>query len=119
MDQKKTCICDCGREYVPKPKYKDSRVKCTTCIRHTKSSEVKAKAVKYLGGKCVDCEFTGHPVAFDFDHKDPTQKEFKISGKYIFRWKELKKELDKCDLRCCRCHRIKHYLIDFPQSGSF
>lgn len=103
-------VCDCGREYVPPAKYKDSRVRCKDCLKTLKASEIKAKCVEYLGGKCVDCEFEGHPVAFDFDHKDPSQKEYKISGNYIFRWKELRKELDKCELRCCRCHRIKHYI---------
>lgn len=103
-------ICDCGKEYIPPKKYKDDRVKCSACLKTTKASEVKARAVAYLGGKCVDCGFSGHPVAFDFDHKDPAQKEFKISGNYIFRWVELVKELNKCVLRCCRCHRIRHYL---------
>ena len=77
---------------------------------------MKARAVEYLGGKCIDCGFTGHPIAFDFDHRDPHDKEFKISGKYIFRWKELKKELNKCDLRCAICHRLRHYREEFPES---
>lgn len=110
----KSYICDCGVEYLPKLKYKDSRVKCSKCISKTRTSDVKAKAVKYLGGKCVDCGFKGHPVAFDFDHKNPSQKEFKISGKYIYRWSELVKELDKCQLRCSNCHRIRHYLEQYP-----
>jgi hypothetical protein len=62
----------------------------------------------------VDCKKTFHPVCYDFDHMDPTVKEFKISGKYIFRWEELKKELDKCELRCATCHRLRHYLLEFP-----
>lgn len=94
---------------MPKQKYKDDRVKCSSCIKLTKASDVKARAVKYLGGKCVDCGFSGHSVAFDFDHKNPSEKEFKISGNYIFRWAELKKELDKCELRCSNCHRIRHW----------
>lgn len=110
--QKKYPICDCGKAYIPHPKYKDERVKCPSCIKSTKASEVKARCVTYLGGKCVDCGFGGHSVAFDFDHKDPLKKEFKISGHYIFRWTILKKELDKCELRCSNCHRIKHYLED-------
>lgn len=114
----KTFICDCGREYIPRKKYNDTRVKCSICIRNTHSWEVKSRAIKHLGGKCVDCGYCGHPVAFDFDHKDSAQKEFKISGKYIFRWKELVKELDKCQVRCSNCHRIRHYLIEFPESGS-
>jgi len=116
--QEKTYICDCGNVYVPKQKYKDARVKCSSCISKTRSSDVKAKAIKYLGGKCIDCGYKGHPVAFDFDHKDPSQKEFKISGNYILRWAELRAELDKCELRCSNCHRIRHYLIEFPDNGS-
>ena len=110
-------ICDCGREYTPRPKYNDTRIKCSVCIKTVKSYEVKLKAIQYLGGKCVDCGYMGHPVAFDFDHKNPLEKEFKISGKYKFRWKELKKELNKCSLRCSNCHRIRHYQIDFPNNG--
>jgi hypothetical protein len=105
----KPLICDCARAYTPPPKYKDTRVRCKDCLKTLKSSEVKAKCVEYLGGKCVDCGFEGPAVAFDFDHRNPTSKEFKISGNYLFRWAVIKKELDKCELRCCRCHRIKHY----------
>lgn len=104
--------CDCGKEYTPNPKYKDSRVRCNECLKQIKAADIKAKCVAYLGGKCIDCQGVFLPVAFDFDHRDPTQKEFKISGSYIFRWKDLKKELDKCDLRCSNCHRIRHYIED-------
>jgi hypothetical protein len=111
----RTYVCDCGVEYSPNPKYNDLRVKCNSCVKKTRAAEVKAKAVKYLGGKCVDCNFDGHPVAFDFDHRNPAEKQFKISGKYIYRWAELKRELDRCALRCCRCHRIRHYLEEFGE----
>jgi hypothetical protein len=105
-------VCDCGKPYTPK-KGQDPRIKCAACVKKTTSREIKAKAVAYLGGKCVDCQYEGHPVAFDFDHKDPKQKEFKISGHYKFRWKELKRELDKCALRCSNCHRVRHYIEEF------
>lgn len=105
-------ICDCGEKYVPNPKYKDTRVKCDKCIKNIRASEVKKRAVKYLGGKCTDCGYDEYHIAFDFDHIKPREKSYKISGKAIslFRWKELKKELNKCQLRCSNCHRIRHYL---------
>lgn len=105
-------ICDCGKSYVPNPKYKDERVKCDECIKKTKAAEIKKKAIRYLGGKCVDCGYKKHHVAFDFDHLYPADKHFKISGNAIFRWKEIEKELDKCVLRCSNCHRIRHYEMD-------
>lgn len=114
MARKKPLVCDCGREYKPK-QGQDHRIKCPTCVKNTRSREVKEKCVAYLGGKCVDCGFEGHPVAYDFDHADPSQKSFKISGCYMFLWRYLKKELDKCVLRCCRCHRIRHYIEEFGE----
>lgn len=101
--------CDCNREYNPDIKYKDIRVKCNVCIKNTKAEDVKIKALKYLGGKCVNCGCR-HVAALEFHHLDPAKKSFKISGSLkLFRWKELKKELDKCRILCSNCHRIFHY----------
>lgn len=111
-------VCDCGKHYIPNAKYKDVRVKCDSCIKKSSAREMKLKAVHYKGGKCKDCNFDGHSVAFDFDHKNPTEKKFKLSGKALalFRWKEIKRELDQCDLRCSNCHRIRHYIEKYPDS---
>jgi hypothetical protein len=109
-------VCDCGKPYIPNPKYQDHRVKCDFCIKGTKAALIKKKCVEYLGGKCVDCKGEFLPVVFDFDHKNPEEKSFKISGKAIYRWNEIKKELDKCDLRCSNCHRLRHYLLENPQT---
>jgi hypothetical protein len=67
---------------------------------------MKAAAVHYLGGKCVVCGKTGHPVIFDFHH--PGQKDFSISEAGTIAWARVKKELDKCDLLCGECHRLEH-----------
>ena len=104
--------CDCGKEYTPNPKYKDHRVKCDSCIKKTKASEVKKRLVEYKGGRCKDCDQEYYPVVFDFDHIDPDEKSFKISGKAIYRWRELIKEVKKCDLRCANCHRLRHYMLE-------
>ena len=110
--------CDCGKQYTPNPKYKDHKVKCDSCIKKTKAAEVKKKAVDFLGGKCVDCGIEGHLVIYDFDHINPKQKSFKISGKAIYRWREIKKELNKCQLRCANCHRLRHYMLENGDSVS-
>lgn len=104
--------CDCGKQYEPNPKYKDFRVKCDVCIKKTKAADVKRRLVEYLGGKCVDCGLSGPPVIYDFDHINPSEKSFKVSGKAIYRWKELIKEIHKCQLRCANCHRLRHYMLE-------
>lgn len=71
----------------------------------------KIKAIIYLGSKCIDCERSFpelHPVAFDFDHRNPNEKEVDWTKLRIRSWDKIVVELDKCDLRCCICHRIRH-----------
>lgn len=57
---------------------------------------------------CVDCGET-NPVVLDFDHRNPTEKEFGIGGAgLLFRsWQKVFVEIEKCDVRCANCHRIK------------
>lgn len=52
------------------------------------------------------------PEAFDLHHIDPNQKDFTISQK-IKSWAKISKELKKCVLLCCRCHRELHYKMVF------
>ena len=74
----------------------------------SKISEIKANT------PCVDCGSTFHPVAMDFDHVRGTKKF--IIGEAVARlggsasaWDKIQKEIDKCDIRCAICHRIKTY----------
>lgn len=59
-------------------------------------------------GGCVDCGYD-NPVALDFDHRDPFAKKFCLSNRVAFQAspEELIAEIDKCDVRCANCHRIR------------
>ena len=59
---------------------------------------------------CVDCGGSFHPVAMDFDHVRGTKK-YGIAEMVGDRksWDKIQKEIDKCELRCANCHRIKTY----------
>ena len=69
----------------------------------------KIKLVNHFGGKCIDCGFEGPPYVFDFDHRDPSQKEFAIS-QGIVSYEKLLKEAEKCDLVCSNCHRHRTHI---------
>lgn len=119
-------------------RYPTSRHKrCKTCFRKLPSQKahdkrkharrrtrryatIKTRAIEYLGSKCqgkncpLPSNFEIPYYAYDFHHRNPSKKDFGIS-KFICKnhaktscWDELKKELDKCDLVCCLCHRIIH-----------
>jgi 5-methylcytosine-specific restriction endonuclease McrA len=64
-----------------------------------------AKCIKFLGGKCTRC---GSKKNLEFDHIDPTKKEFAITQKIVLRNPEkLAIEVKKCQLLCIECHKIK------------
>lgn len=86
-------------------------IECKRRYRQLYHNKLKIRALIYCGGKCVRCGLLAgtdaHPVAFDFHHRDPQNKEFTLS-KCGYSWSKIKDELDKCDLLCAICHRTEH-----------
>ena len=79
------------------------------------SNQVKRKRkiqdfiIEYLNKHpCVDCGMTDIRV-LDFDHIERDKKEFMISTAIKNGYSEevISKEIEKCDIRCSNCHRIK------------
>lgn len=56
---------------------------------------------------CIDCGYADNPVALDFDHRDPELKILGVSEMLTYSWRKIIAELDKCDVRCANCHRVK------------
>lgn len=56
---------------------------------------------------CVDCGYKAHAEALDFDHVRG-EKKFNISEKLssVGKWKDIKDEIRKCEVRCANCHRV-------------
>jgi hypothetical protein len=68
--------------------------------------------LEYKGYGCLDCGIsypdTPYPV-FDFHHRDPNEKDYDWNKLKKRSWDNITNELDKCDLLCSNCHRIRHY----------
>lgn len=67
------------------------------------------KIIEYLlDHPCVDCN-ENNIIVLEFDHINPSEKSSNISvmasGNYS--WKRIKEEIDKCEVRCANCHKIK------------
>lgn len=58
-------------------------------------------ALDYLGGVCVVC---GADDNLQFDHIDPSTKEFSIAPGLRYSWSRVLVELDKCQLLCKEHH---------------
>lgn len=67
---------------------------------------MKARLVELHGGKCVDCGYAGPPFMYDFDHRDPAEKSFRIGGA-TQSFDRVLAESRKCDLVCAGCHRFR------------
>jgi hypothetical protein len=68
---------------------------------------------------CVDCGYDKAAVALDFDHRDP---ELKISGVAAMLWSStalIQAEIDKCDIRCSNCHRVKTHTLEESRNRQY
>lgn len=101
----------------------DEGVKLLSQEHYNRNSALRRKALKhklrvYAGKSCMDCGVLTLPdVCYDFDHRNCDEKSSTISaliGVYGGRvmplakaFEAIKKEVDKCDLVCANCHRIR------------
>lgn len=61
---------------------------------------------------CDDCGLHYPSVCMDFDHRDPKQKVIGIAQAVNrgWSWEKLQTEIDKCDLVCSNCHRMRTFI---------
>ena len=58
---------------------------------------------------CLDCNQRFPPFVMQFDHRDPTQKKFLVSGTWLSAPARVLKEAAKCDIVCANCHRDRTF----------
>ena len=75
---------------------------------------MKRDVIKKLGLKaqCYRCGYDRYIGALDFHHRDPTQKDLRMSNNSVG-FDRLVEEAKKCDLICANCHREVH--SEMPQ----
>ena len=60
---------------------------------------------------CMDCGGVFHPCAMDFDHREGEEKTDCVA-RLIAQCRPIEDilaEIEKCDLVCANCHRIRTY----------
>jgi hypothetical protein len=102
-------ICkSCGNEFSTK-----GQVLCGSCQYKKQLAKRYEKVYGIVGTACWKCNYdkgmVGTPM-LDFHHVDPKQKCFNVSRREIaaMKWDRVLKEMKKCVLLCCRCHREHH-----------
>ena len=57
---------------------------------------------------CMDCDGTFSAECMDLDHREGEGKDFEIGARIITKaWAKVLTEIEKCDLVCANCHRIR------------
>lgn len=86
------------------------RATCRTCEykqRKERLIVVKQHVLNYLRKHpCVDCG-ENDPVVLEFDHVSGTKHKSIADLLSGSSWSIVKREIDKCEVRCANCHRIK------------
>jgi hypothetical protein len=61
------------------------------------------------GIPCADCDRVFEPCVMDFDHRPGEEKLLAVSqaAKTGIKRQRVLDEIEKCDLVCCNCHRIR------------
>jgi len=67
----------------------------------------KLKAINFLGGKCKKCGETNF-FKLCFHHTNSEDKEYRLSRMWGKNWKNIFKEVEKCELLCQNCHYEFH-----------
>lgn len=58
---------------------------------------------------CMDCWGWFEPCQMDFDHRPGTIKLFAPGEMWKMSWKKLWAEIQKCDIVCANCHRLRTF----------
>lgn len=75
-----------------------------------KWNKERYETVKWLkNSPCIDCAELFPPCVMDYDHRDPSSKNERLSRMKFRPWGEILSEIAKCDLVCACCHRNRTY----------
>lgn len=98
-------------------KTKEDRAKMYEKVKQRNKKYIEQYLLKH---PCADCGFVDIRC-LEFDHMNPSQKFKKIS--YLkgthYSLQKIQEEIEKCEVRCANCHRIRHYKIGWSKFITF
>ena len=108
--KKTTLVCQSCKNARWRNWYKDNILKQRTkaCQKsRNRLAGLKQLIIELKSKPCMDCKKKYPYYVMDFDHR--TNKKFNISYMVNSRYsiENIQAEIDKCDLVCANCHRIR------------
>jgi len=101
-------ICPKGHDKDITGRYSQGQCKiCTDCSQVKKKKSRRELLNKIKDEPCMDCGIKYPPFCMDFDHRDQVDKIDDVGLMYLANLEKLLEEIEKCDLVCANCHRIR------------
>lgn len=104
----KKCQTKKNREY-----YKKNKKRCIQVISTNKRIRALKNYMKvltrYFNKPCVDCKTMYHPASMVFDHMRNKNDGVGTLIRDGHSWSVVKREIDKCEVRCQNCHFLKTF----------
>jgi len=89
------------------------RYRCRECVADY-SAVIRERSRKLIQEAkdvpCMDCGVRWPFWIMEFDHRDPSKKDFEIGSEgRQFSKQKVKDEMAKCDIVCANCHKDREY----------
>jgi hypothetical protein len=84
--------------------YSNPNVQADWRRSYKRSNQDKINEIK-SNNPCADCGGYFHFSVMDFDHLRDKRKG--VSRIKTWAWKRIQEEIDKCELVCANCHRLR------------
>jgi hypothetical protein len=103
----KCSVCHCEYQKAYYKKYPQSVGRSHKTRQKMRRDRVKERKV---GIPCADCSKTYPWYVMDYDHVRGEKKfNLSIAGSKMFSLEKIDAEIDKCDVVCSNCHRIRTF----------
>lgn len=89
--------------------YKDNKTYFLDRNRELRASNREKYRLTKEGKPCANCGGTFPQECMDYDHRGHKSKRLCVAQMLGYSWHVIQAEIDKCDLVCANCHRIKTY----------
>jgi hypothetical protein len=102
---------ECRREYMRRHYARNaSKYRAFAAARNERRRATIRQVIREAKDRpCSDCGLWFPAYVMDFDHGDGDQKRFNIGRDALNRCSEdeLKEEIEKCEVVCANCHRMR------------
>lgn len=89
-------------------KVKSYKSDCKQCANAKWKARIEERLNQLVTWRCIVCGYDRCISALELHHKESSEKEFTISSRWSISMEKLEKEVKKCVVLCCRCHRELH-----------